>query len=158
MKASLSGQFDFPRNAELVSGLYWLSSRHVFTRPVTIEIQHCVQEDPEQESSLTYIVAKCSQEDLPYQFETLEGGVSSPSSRYCSIKLTHFSGLAVMMQKLFRRTHPVKRYCARLYYSSSGIHRWEVYFTVTCDLEVHIKVSNTWLFNVCLVVLLLMLE
>ena len=31
IKASLSGQFDLPRDAELVSGMYWLSSRHVFT-------------------------------------------------------------------------------------------------------------------------------
>ena len=42
VKASLSGQFNFPSNAELVSGLYWLSSRHTFTRPVTVEIQHGV--------------------------------------------------------------------------------------------------------------------
>ena len=80
VKASLSGQFDFPKDAELVSGLYWLSSRHVFTRPVTVEIQHCSQEDTHQQSRLTYIVARCSQKELPYQFKTLEGGVFSPSS------------------------------------------------------------------------------
>ena len=154
IKASLSGQFDFPRDAELVSGLYWLSSRHVFTRPVTIEIQHCTQEDAQLQSNLTYIVASCSQEDLPYQFKTLEGGVFSPSSRYGSINLTHFSGLGIssershqsLIRKLSRKMHHtrVKRYCAQLYYSSSGVHSWEVYFAIMWDLELHINVSSVW--------------
>ena len=137
VKASLSGQFDFPRDAELVSGLYWISSRHVFTQPVTVEIQHCALEDPQQQSRLKYIVARCSQEKLPYQFKTLEGGVFSPSSRYGSIKLTHFSGLGIM-QFFFRL---VRRYCAQLYYSSNGVYSWEVYFAITWDLELHIDVS-----------------
>ena len=32
-------------------------------------------------------------------------------------------------------------YCARLYYSNSGIHNWEVYFVITMDSEQHIAVS-----------------
>ena len=161
VKASLSGQFDFPRDAELVSGLYWLSCRHVFTRPVTVEIQHCAQEDAQLQSRLTYIVASCSQEELPYQFKTLEGGVFSPSSRYGTINLTHFSGLAItsqprprqsLVQKLSRKMHHtrMKRYCAQLYYSSSGIHSWEVYFAIMWDLELHINVSTACMVNYCL--------
>ena len=152
VKASLSGQFDFPRDAELVSGLYWLSSRHVFTQPVTVEIQHCAQEDLQQQSRLAYIVASCSQEELPYQFKTLEGGVFSPNSRYGSINLTHFSGLAIasqprprlsLMQRFSRKvlhTHE-KTYCAKLYYSSGNVHSWQVYFVIMWDLELHISVS-----------------
>ena len=152
IKASLSGQFDFPRDAVLVSGLYWLSSRHVFTRPVTVEIQHCAQEDAQLQSSMTYIVASCSQEELPYQFKTLDGGVFSPSSRYGTINLTHFSGLAVashprprqsLLPKFSRKVHhtQVKSYCSRLYYSSGGINSWEVFFVIMWDLELHISVS-----------------
>ena len=156
VKASLSGQFDFPRDAEVVSGLYWLSSHHVFTQPVTVEIQHCAQEDAQQQSRLTYIVASCSQEELPYRFKTLEGGVFSPSSRYGSINLTHFSGLAIasqprhsrqsLVQKFSQKIRPtrVKRYCAQLYYSSSSIHGWEVYFAIMLDLHLHINVSSAW--------------
>ena len=152
VKASLSGQFDFPRDAELVSGLYWLSSRHVFTRPVTVDIQHCAQDDLLQQSRLTYIVASCSQEELPYQFNTLEGGVFSPSSRYGTISLTHFSGLAItsqprprqsLVQKFSRKVRhtEVRSYCSRLYYSSSGINSWEVFFVIMWNLELHITVS-----------------
>ena len=152
VKASHSGQFDFPRDAELVSGLYWLSSRHVFTQPVTVEIQHCAQEDVQQQYRLAYIVASCSQEELPYQFKTLEGGVFSPNSRYGSINLTHFSGLAItsqprpsqsLVQKFSRKVRhtEVRSYCSRLYYSSSGINSWEVFFVIMWDLELHISVS-----------------
>ena len=35
------------------------------------------------------------------------------------------------------------RYCARLYYSSRGIHTWEVYFVIMKDLEAHRCVSDS---------------
>lgn len=34
-----------------------------------------------------------------------------------------------------------KSYGARLYYSNSGIHSWEVYFVIILDLELHVAVS-----------------
>ena len=36
---------------------------------------------------------------------------------------------------------PGKRYCARLYHSSSGIHSWDVYFAIVSDTDSHIAVS-----------------
>ena len=115
-----------------------------------MEIQHCAAK-LEYSSSLTYIVAKCNQEDLPYQFKTLEGGVFSSSSQYGSINLTHFSGLGVayhwssfmhMFGLTTRQPEPNTRsYCARLYYRSSGINCWEVCFAIVCNLELHIAVS-----------------
>ena len=151
MKASLSGQFQFPEDTECTSGIYWIASPYTFEKPVTVEIQHSVTkpEHLQHPSSLTFIVAKCTQEDLPYKFKTLSGGVFSPSSQYGSIKLTHFSGVGTALQshqpsKLCRRAHQhpdTKSYCARLYYSSSGVHSWTVYFTIAWDLELHISVS-----------------
>ena len=155
LKAGLSGQFDLPRDAELVSGVYWLSSCHVLTRPVTVEIQHCAQEDLLHQSRLTYIVASCSQEEPPYQFKILEGGVFSPNSRYGSINVTHISGLLAiaaqplpllsLMQRLSHKVHHThcKTYRSRLYYSSNSVHSWEVHFVIMWNLELHITVSNT---------------
>ena len=156
IKASLSGQFTLPEDTEVVSGIYWIASPYKFEKFVTLEIQHCVT-NPElllHASSLTFIVAKCTQEDLPYQFKILDGGVFSSNSRYGSIKLTHFSGLGTafrslrrpsLIQRLSRRPRQhesdAKSYCARLYYSSSGIHSWEVYFAIMWNLELHITVS-----------------
>ena len=156
VKASLSGQFQFPEGTELISGIYWIATPHKFTKPVTVEIQHCSART-EHPFSLTYVVAKCSQEDLPYHFSILNGGVFAPSSRYGSINLTHFSGIAIasrssqhpsLIQRPTHRHHPVetdltnvKSYCARLYYSSSGICSWEIHFTIVWDLELHLAVS-----------------
>ena len=148
--ASLSGQFQFPEDTELISGIYWIATPHKFAEPVTVEIEHCSSRT-EHPSSLTYIVAKCTQEDLPYRFSVLNGGVFATSSRYGSISLTHFSGVGIVsrsprhpsrVQKVpHRRLSNVRSYCARLYYSSSGIHSWEVYFTIMWDSELHIDVS-----------------
>ena len=137
VKASLSGQFHFPESTELVSGIYWISTPYKFAKHVTIEIQHCSSQDT---SRLTYVVTKCTQEDLPYNFEILNRGVFSPSSRYGSISLTQFSGLGIISSLLtpFR----VKIYCARLYYSTSGSHSWEVYFAIMWDFELHINVRH----------------
>ena len=151
VKASLSGQFQFPEDIKLTSGIYWISCPQLFTKPVTVEIQHCAAK-PEYSSSLTYIVAKCNQDDVPYQFKILEGGVFSSSSQYGSIKMTKFSALGVALRwpssliQMFslRAHHPepdARSYCARLYYSSSGVNCWEVYFAIMCNLELHIAVS-----------------
>ena len=145
VKASLSGQFQLPEGMELVSGIYWVSTPNMFTKPVTIEIQHCsVREEHAQHlPSLTYIVAKCTHENLPYNFKILSGGVFSASSQYGSIKLTQFSAFGItsllrlpsLMQWL-----PTRSYCARLYYCKNGNYSWEVCFTIVWDLELHIAV------------------
>ena len=153
IKASLCGQFQFPEDTECVSGIYWIASPYTFEKPVTVEIQHCVTkpEHLQQPSNFTFIVAKCTQEELPYQFKTLDGGVFSPSSRYGSIKLTQFSGIGTafqstrrqsLMQRLGLRTRQhAKTYTARLYYSRTGTNSWDIYFAITWNLELHITVS-----------------
>ena len=151
IQASLSGQFQFPEDTEMLSSIYWVTCPHKFAKPVTVEIQHCVTkpEHLQHPSSLTFVVAKCTQKDLPYQFKTLDGGVFSPGSRHGSIELTQSSALGVVLQSVMqwlgiRSYQPQidpKNYCARLYYSRSGIHSWEVYFAITWDLELHISVS-----------------
>jgi len=153
IKVSLSGQFQLPEDTELVSGIYWIATPYKFAKAVSIEIQHC--SNTEHPSSLTYIVAKCTQDVLPYHFSILSGGTFSSSSRYGSIDVTHFSGVAIasrsprrpsFAQRLgIRRRQElssVKSYCARLYYSRSGVHGWEVYFAIMWDLEVHVAVSS----------------
>ena len=152
VKASLSGQL--PEDTELVSGIYWIAAPHVFAKPVTDDIQHCSSRTVHP-SSLMYVVAKCTQEDLPLKFNTLNGGVFAPSSRYGSISLTHSSGVGIASRSprrpslmlWFVRRCPqdeseLSSYCARLDYSSSAdIHSWEVNFTIMWDLELHIAVS-----------------
>ena len=146
-KASLTGQFNFPEDTQLISGVYWISCPYKFVKPVTVEIQHSGTK-PEYSPHLTFVVANCTQKNLPYNFEILEGGVFSPSSQYGSIELTHFSGLGAAFQLPKQnpglRDHlpEVRSYRARLYYSTSDVNGWEVYFAIMWNLKLHIAVSN----------------
>ena len=132
IKASLTGQFQFPGNTTLVSAVYWIQTPVMFQQPVTLEIQHCAKSTTRY--PLSFAVAKCSQKDLPYQFKPLEGGTFSSFSSYASIALLHFSGLGVTQEV------SEQLYCAKQYYIGSKIN-WRAHFVVTKDLEAYITVS-----------------
>ena len=137
VESSFRGQFQFPPETELTSGVYWITSAHRFTKPVTVEIQHCANLDLLQH--LTFVVAKRAQKNLPYEFTTLDGGVFPPGSQYGRIKLTHFSGLAIIIKKMLGLES--KSYCGKLYYRSSAVQSWEVHFVIVPNMKIHIDVS-----------------
>ena len=137
IKVGLSGEFKLPENTCLVSAVYWIDSepRCKFSKPgIRIEIQHCSK----NHQSLSFVRAKCSQDVLPYTFNTLkEGQFSSIDvSSYGSIHLSHFSMVAVGQKG---REDP--RYCAGFYYIGSKSTFWRVHFVVIKDLEAYRTVS-----------------
>ena len=73
IQASLSGDYQLPDDGVLVSGVYWLSLHpHVeFDNKVTISLQHCASDD---DSSISFVTAKCTPETLPYTFKPLLPG------------------------------------------------------------------------------------
>ena len=94
VKVILAGQFKFPENRQLISAIYWVSSNIEFMKDVSVNIQHCaVVRSDDQCSQFKYIIAKCSQSQLPYRFREREGLFSS-HTQYGAIKLKHFSLLA----------------------------------------------------------------
>ena len=103
VRVSLSGQFEFPEDSDLVSATYWLSCPHKFMKPLDVEFQHCAAiTDPSHCSQLSFVITKCTQKELPYKFKELEGGTFSQYSSYGRISLTHFSGLAIILKRLGR--------------------------------------------------------
>ena len=137
VKAAISGQFEFPEGAELVSGVYCIYCPHKFTQPVTVELQHCADiTSKEDASQLSFVRAKCSQPNLPYHFKPLDGGVFSEHNSYGSVPLTHFSMVGVVKRKRHLRTN----YCSQLYYREDQLERQTVHFVITQDLKLHIKV------------------
>ena len=142
VKASLSGQFKFPENSELVSPVYWISTPKIFQflRPLdlTVDIQHCGTVEERDDSDLSFVVAKCTQPDLPYKFKFLDGGCFVPNSSYGSISVTHFSGLGIVSKQ--RRS---LSYCARTYITNRGGDRWRVHFVIVRDLDIVLKVQST---------------
>ena len=74
VKVVAGGQLKFPEKRQLISALYWVSSSDKFLKEVTVNIEHCaVIKNEEQCSTFKFIVAKCSQEVLPYTFRERDG-------------------------------------------------------------------------------------
>ena len=91
VKVILAGQFKFPENRQLISAIYWVSSSIEFIKEVSVNIQHCaVVRSEDQCSQFKFIIAKCSQSQLPYRFREREGLFSS-HTQYGAIKLKQFS-------------------------------------------------------------------
>ena len=151
IKVGLSGQFALPQNTFLVSAVYWLDSepRREFSKHFTLEIQHCVK--PTDTSKLSFVQAKCSQTDLPYEFKNVKGGVFSSGSAYGCLKCNHFSlfgTVSNMYDRLYNRLVPQVLYSASIYYLRKGVKRIGIHFVITKNLETHATVSSK-LHTVC---------
>ena len=124
----LGMQFQFPEDSDLLSPVFWISTPCKFAEPVTLEIQHCAfQED---DTTLSFVSAKCSQKELPYNFRPVDGGVFTTHSSYGSIQLNHFSGFGITGRKRTSRS-----YCAHLYHTMKQTYDWRYYFVITQDLD-----------------------
>ena len=138
IKVSISGQFQLPEDSELLSPVFWILAPCKFTRPLTLEIQHCaLREDEAALSNLNFVSCKCSQKELPYRLRKVEGGVFTTHSSYGSIQLSHFSGLGVTGRKGIPQS-----YCAHLYYTMREMYDWRFYFVITQDLDAKIMVQS----------------
>ena len=136
IKASLAGQYQFPDNSYLVSAIFWLRCEPMckFTKPVTVEMQHCARSENVADLKLKFVRAVCSQKQLPYTFKELDGYFTSNSS-YGVVEVNGFSALAITQGGSEER-----EYCSQLFYlgppSSCHIH-----FIVTWNDEAHLTVS-----------------
>ena len=135
IQASLSGDYQLPDDGVLVSGVYWLSLHpHVegFDKKVTISLQHCASDD---DSSISFVTAKCTQETLPCTFKPLPGGAFS--EKESSIQVSNFNAFAAIL-----KDSPYgKQYAFRVFYiRKQKPNEYEVHITVTEDLDLYQKV------------------
>ena len=145
IKAGLSGQFFFPDGSQLVSCVYWLSCSQKFLKSVTLDIEHCASvHDSSQSSSLRFVVAKCSQAELPYQFKELKRGTFSPQSSYGSMQVSQFSLFGIVRSKMFsfHQNEEPRYYCSNLYYMRKGLNDWRVDFVIMWNLSGYREVHN----------------
>ena len=95
VKVILSGQFKLPKNRQLISAIYWISSSEVFLKKVAVNIQHfAIITSKKQCSKFSFIFAKCSQKQLPYTFHEREGSFN-PQTQYGTIMVKQFSLMGV---------------------------------------------------------------
>ena len=133
IKASLSGQYKFPDDSNLVSAIFWFHCEPecCFKRQISIEIQHCAQSA--NFNNLSFVRASSAQK-LPFIFRHL-GGYFTDRSSYGVLQLSTFSGLGVA-----QRGSNDRDYCASLFYHGNTERRQEVHFVVTWNVAAHLTV------------------
>ena len=125
-----------------MSGVYWIAFPKRFLNPVTVEVQHCaLVEHADQLSSLSFVTAKCTQKELPYNFRPLNGGEFSGESCYGTIKMNHFSAVAVVSSGKQRA------YVALTYYTPQVAFAWLMDFIIVRNLELYLQVCVLSTFN-----------
>ena len=129
IQASLSGEYELPDDRVLVSGVYWiaLSPPIKLAENATISIQHCASET---DVTLSFITAKCTQKNLPYQFKELPGGSFSEPG-VGSIQVDRFSAFAMLGRKKYR-------YALCTYYIPKQPNVCEAHIAVTPNLKVNL--------------------
>ena len=137
VKAILTGQFRFPENYQQISALYWISCSEVFLRHVAVNIQHCAHIATEEEctTNFSFIVAKCSQENLPYTFIMREG-VFNPHTQYATVKLKRFSVVGAAATKDTKKCYVVQKF----YKQIPNTHDMSFQFAMLPAVDSFIKV------------------
>ncbi|XP_064401962.1 uncharacterized protein LOC135347816 isoform X2 [Halichondria panicea] len=133
IKASVAGQYQFPDNLQLVSGVFWIHPLPLcrFQQQLTVEIQHCAKMT--SSTKLSFVRAHCSQESLPYTFKQLEGrGSFTEHSSYGCLSVNHFSSYAIAAEGDVDLL-----YVASLYYLKADPRTVEIHFTINVDDEIH---------------------
>ena len=141
-KAIAHGQFQFPENTQLVSGVYAIAMTRKLLRPATVEVEHCVHlKSTKQCNRLSFVKAYCTQKDLPYIFELLKGGHFSPESSVGKISLSRFSLVAITQEGVSLDNDHV--YLAQLlqYHISLQPPEWFIMFLVTKGLKLTAEVT-----------------
>ena len=136
VKVILSGQIKLPDNRQLISAIYWISSSEVFLKEVAVNIQHfAVITSEEQCSKFRFVIAKCSQKELPYTFREREGSFN-PHTQYGAIKLKQFS--------LVGETSPedteLRFTSLKFYKPIPGTLKVDFIFVVVCNHEIFLEV------------------
>ncbi|XP_019857992.1 PREDICTED: uncharacterized protein LOC109586177 isoform X2 [Amphimedon queenslandica] len=108
INALVGGDFVFPEDTELISAVYAISLSKPFLEPVKLEVQHCVSiTTPAHSNYLSFSTATNNQP--PFQFNTVDGGEFSIGNRYGSISIAKFSKWSVVMKRRRRtRMHPYR--------------------------------------------------
>ena len=94
----VGGHFKFPKGSVLVSAVYDISIGKSLLKPLTLEIQHCVNLHMQAEANcLHFVGAIFHPQTQSYDFkQLLDGGQFYPGNRYGSIISDQFSLVAII--------------------------------------------------------------
>ena len=146
LEAAISGQFQFPDGAELVSGVYCIHSLKQFTKTVTFEIQHFSSSDTQKEIDELCVVFS-SRDQFPCQFTYHEDCTFSVGSQYGAIETKSFGKFAIVKRKKKGRFSSRSRttshnlYRAHFLYIKESDSNWTVIYSIIQQAELYSKVT-----------------
>ena len=96
----VGGHFKFPKGMMLASAVYTISVAKPLLKPLTLEIQHCVNLHTQvQANCLHFVRASLTPSTLPYKFTLLDGGQFYAGNRYGSITRDHFCAVGIVAEQ-----------------------------------------------------------
>ena len=141
--ALLSGDFIFPDNSIPVSGIFAVGTSCALEKPLTINLQHCVEISTEEDTStMTFMKAEHSRNLPPYVFEKCEGGIFTPRAEYASLDCQSFTLIAMVMSWITGQPDSSIKYRAQVLYSKSSSGRYIVYLVVVKNTNSLVQVSH----------------
>ena len=132
VQASINGDYQFPDDGVLLSGVYRLSLHppvEKLNKKVTLTLQHCACIDDDDEGELSFYTAE---DTPPYIFERLPGGSFSDSGE-ATISVDHFTLFTLFGKKQ-------RKYAICTYYVPKQINIYEAHITVTLKKELLMEV------------------
>ena len=152
LRALVGGQFQLPKDTELVSGVYAFSVSKPLLKPVKLEIQHCVNLVTRDHTSyLSFATASIKQSTtLPYKFQLQEGGQFNPDDRYGRISLPHFCLEAIVKSCPPIDGSPDNDYVGQVVYENRKNNKWLTHFMAAKHLNILIEVNtfHTFILNI----------
>ena len=136
-------KYTLPANSYLVSAVYWFccTPKCKFSKPITLEIQHCAKQQNIQ--ALSFVKARSIENQPDAKFNKTLGCCSTnhevfPShSSYSFILLDGFCGYGVVQEG-----SEDGQYRANLYYLPQTIRQFQIQFMVLWNTDAHHSVSH----------------
>ena len=147
LEAAVSGQFQFPDGAELVSGVYCIHSLKQFSKRATVKIQHFSSSDSQKEiDELCFVFS--SRDQLPCQFTYHEDCTFSVGSQYGAIETKSFGKFAIVRRKkkglfsLFQSSSSSHNlYRSHVLYVKESDSNWIITYSIIQQAELYSKVT-----------------
>lgn len=141
IEASVEGDYKFPENSYPVSAIYrfrCIPKQCKFSKKITLEIQHCAKQEHRHQLSFVKSVGNQAQSIFNKIIGSSGGdyGIFPSHGSFGFIQLDSFCKYAVVQECSEERD-----YCAKLYYISQGISRFQIDFAVFWNTEAHTSVS-----------------
>lgn len=97
LRAVWSSKFVLPDEVQLVSAVYWVSSRKEIDGLVEVELQHCCEFSSEEH--IGFAICKVTKEEPPYVFELHKGKLSSNPS-YMKMEIEFCNRFVALFRKM----------------------------------------------------------